>query len=219
MSKKIQTLCIYYVIFYVVWAVCELVIRGAIISFAPEDGALFPILFDWILKNLVWTVPAWILMGKFDENLYIKRKELFTNKVEPLKAVGIFAFVIFLASVNSIARNKGIVIAEDFNPAELLTYVFVGVSEEFVFRGLLLNATYQEDKPYLTIGINAVLFLLIHFPIWIYGGIFASVFTGFGFITILVLSVIFSWSFLECKNIWIPIGIHMLYDMLVTILA
>ena len=158
-------------------------------------------------------------MGKFDENLYIKRKQMFTNPIEPLKAVGIFAFVIFLASVNSIARNKGIVIAEDFNPAKLLSYVFVGVSEEFVFRGLLLNATYQEDKPYLIIGINAVLFLLIHFPIWIYSGIFASVFTGFGFITILVLSVIFSWSFLECKNILIPIGIHMLYDMLITILA
>ncbi len=219
MNSKIKTLCIYYAIFYIVWAVCELVIRGAIIQFAPEDGALFPILFDWILKNLVWTVPAWILMGKFDENLYIKRKQMFTNKVEPLKAVGVFAFVIFLASVNSIARNKGIAIAEDFNPAELLSYVFVGVSEEFVFRGLLLNATYQEDKPYLTIGINAVLFLLIHFPIWIYSGIFASVFTGFGFITILVLSVIFSWSFLECKNILIPIGIHMLYDMLITILA
>ena len=153
------------------------------------------------------------------KDLYIKRKAMFTNPVDPLKAVGFFALILVLSSANSILRNHGIVIAENFNPAELLTYVFVGISEEFVFRGLLLNATYQEDKPYLTIGINAILFLLIHFPIWIHSGIFVSVFTGFGFTTIIILSVIFSWSFLECKNIWIPIGIHMLYDMLITILA
>ena len=219
MNAKIKTLCIYYVILYAVWAFCELVIRGAVLGFVPEDGALFPILFDWILKNLVWTVPAWVLMGKLDENLYIKRKEMFTNKVDPLKAVGFLAMMLFLASANSIIRNHGIVIAEDFKPAELLTYVFVGVSEEFVFRGLLLNATYQEDKPYLTIGINAGLFLLIHFPIWIYNGIFVSIFTSFSFTSILILSVLFSWSFLECKNIWIPVVIHMLYDMLITILA
>ena len=219
MNSQTKTLCIYYVVFYAIWAICELVIRKAIISFAPEDGALFPILFDWILKNLVWTVPAWVLMGKLDNELHIKRKEMFTNRIDPLKAVGFFVLILVLSSANSILRNHGIMIAEDLNPAELLTFVFVGVTEEFVFRGLLLNATYQEDKPYLTIGINAVLFLLIHFPIWIYSGIFVSVFTGFGFTTIIILSVIFSWSFLECKNIWIPIGIHMLYDILITILA
>ena len=47
-----------------------------------------------------------------------------------------------------------------------------------------------------------------------YHGIFVSSFTHFGFIIILLLSVIFSTEFLRSKNILVPIALHMYWDLL-----
>ena len=69
-----------------------------------------------------------------------------------------------------------------------------------VFRGWLLNITVSEKRKWLPIMINAVMFLLIHFPIWIKSGVFIDSFT--------------SLNFLCSKSIWIPITLHMYWDLL-----
>lgn len=62
---------------------------------------------------------------------------------------------------------------------------------------------------------NAVMFLVIHFPIWIQEGVFISNFTSFGFLCILILSIVFSCTFLKSKNILVPVALHMYWDFLV----
>ena len=85
---------------------------------------------------------------------------------------------------------------------ESVTYLFNGVQ----FR---IHAFPIKD-----IIINAVMFLLIHFPIWIASGIFIDEFTSLNFLCVPALSIIFSWSFIKSKNIWIPITLHMYWDLL-----
>jgi membrane protease YdiL (CAAX protease family) len=46
--------------------------------------------------------------------------------------------------------------------------LFEGVTEEIVFRGFLLNALLKKVKLFFAIIINQIMFLIIHFPIWIY---------------------------------------------------
>ena len=93
--------------------------------------------------------------------------------------------------------------------------MFVGLTEETVFRGWLLNATIQEDKKWRSIIINAIMLLVIHFPVWIHTGVFISNITSFSFLSVLILSIIFSLTFIKSRNILIPIALHMYWDLLI----
>lgn len=117
--------------------------------------------------------------------------------------------------LGGVILQKGtLTISETFVISDLIIVLFVGITEEMVFRGWFLNATVGETKMWVPIGINAVLFLLIHFPVWIYEGHFIENFQNLGFLSIVLLSVLFSWTFLKSKSIWIPIFLHMYWDLL-----
>ena len=69
-------------------------------------------------------------------------------------------------------------------------------------------------KPWYAVLLNAALFLAIHFPIWIYRGQFnnISIMTNNG-IGVILLSIIFSWTFIKSKNIFVPILLHMIWNL------
>ena len=110
-------------------------------------------------------------------------------------------------------------VAESFGWGKIIIVLVVGISEEMVFRGWLLNSTLKnadkEWKKWIAVGINAVMFLVIHFPVWVYDGVFFRNFQSFAFVSIIVMSGIFSWLFIKTKNILVPVGLHMLYDLLI----
>ncbi len=66
----------------------------------------------------------------------------------------------------------------------------------------------------LLILLNGIMFLCIHFPIWIHSGMFISAFTGLGFLSIILFSVAASICFLKHKNLMLVVFIHMLYDFI-----
>lgn len=105
-------------------------------------------------------------------------------------------------------------ISSSFHYSYLIDVLFVGITEEVVFRGWLLNVTVNENRKWSPIIINAVMFLLIHFPIWIMSGEFIDAFVNLNFLCVPILSIIFSWSFIRSKSIWIPIALHMYWDLL-----
>ncbi len=207
----------FFVIFYLIWAIAELIIRPALNTIVPDGSVLSCLLFDGILKNLCWTLPAWILMTKFDQNLYIHKKELLTQKADLKEVIPVFLGVAGFCILNSVIAHRGFYFQLEDLP-ECTAFLFVGITEEFVFRGFLLNATLTDQNQPYAVAINAILFLSIHFPIWILYGNFMLYFQNFGFVMILLLSVFFSWCMLYFKNIWVSVGVHMLWDILVTLL-
>ena len=117
-----------------------------------------------------------------------------------------------------LANGGKLVINDTFGIDKIIIFLFVGVTEEFAFRGWLLNATIPRNEN-AAIAVNAVLFLAIHFPRWISEGIFISNFANRGFVSIIALSVIFSIIFIRSKNIILPITLHMLWDLLIFMLG
>ncbi|MDE6658249.1 MAG: CPBP family intramembrane metalloprotease, partial [Oscillospiraceae bacterium] len=208
---------IFLVLFYTVWTIAELVIRPSFSQIITDGSIIFQIVFDWILKNLCWTVPALILMKKFDEKLYINSKKLFTNPVNTKEVALVFLAEIAFCVLNSVISHKGFYFRAE-GLQECISFIFVGVTEEFVFRAWLLNSSMTEKNKNSAIALNAVLFLCIHFPIWIFYGNFIAYMTSFSFIMIILLSIFFSWTMLYFKNIWVTVGVHMLWDILVTVL-
>ncbi len=212
-NKKIA-LIIYTVIFYSIWAAFELVVKD-VLNLAIKNEVLCQLVKSGIIKNLVWTLPAIVLIRRFESDVFITLKEMFTTKVHYRNYLPVFAIFTVYGLVGSIVKNGKLDIAENFGAGEIIIVLFVGLTEEMVFRGWLLNATIREDKKWLYMIINAVMFLSIHFPKWIHTGTFIISFAGLQFLEVIVLSLVFSYAFIKSKNILVPITLHMYYDLLV----
>lgn len=216
-QKKIKFLIIYVIAFYALWAFNELLVFVKL-NLIIENEIAFAFIESGIIKNLVWTLPAIFLISYFKSDVYINLKEMFSAKVTWIKYLPLFIIFTACIVVSAIFQTGKLEIASSFGIDELIVVLFVGLTEEMVFRGWLLNATINEDKKWKYILINAIMFLAIHFPIWISNGIFISSFTSLGFLQIIILSIIFSCTFIKSESILVPIALHMYWDLLIFLL-
>jgi len=213
-KRQLSTLhiIIYLIIFFAVWSVRELVIQPVFLS--PLSDISSEIIGE-VIKLLVWTLPAVLLIRYFQNDMRIGLKEMFTTKPKWFKdAPIILVLVLIVPILQALVHGGGIAIDPNFNPVRLIgTVFFVGITEEIVFRGFLLNATLKKMKLWSAIALNAVLFYLIHIPIWIYQGQDITFFI-WAIITVIAYSVLFAYSFIKTKNIFVPIILHMVLNLL-----
>ena len=216
-SSKMLAFLIYAVFLYGFWTCKELLIEPAVTEILPE-GALHEILFG-LLKLAVWTVPALLLARRYSDEMQVGFREMFTSK-PPLKIVLISFLVYTLVSFPLLKLFKGtLALNPDFHIGTHLWLLIVGITEEAVFRGWMLNATAKKTNDAAALGLNALMFLAIHFPKWIDEGIFVQAFTGFGFLSIIAFSVVTGYIFLKTKNLLLPVLLHMWYDLMLSIFA
>lgn len=213
-QKKTTILIIYIIAFYTLWAVFEIVVKSMLSNIITND-ILCQLVKSGVIKNLIWTLPAILLIKYFNTEVYIPLNEMFAKKVNWLKYMPIFILFTIYILASVILINGNLVISDDFSKNDIIIVLFVGLTEEMVFRGWLLNATIHENKKWLYIFINGIMFLAIHFPKWFYDGIFISSFANFSFLGVMILSVIFSWTFIKSRNIFVPITLHMYWDLLI----
>lgn len=213
-QRKIRAVVFYLLVFYGLWSIGELVVFETIRQILDNE-ILSQFLIDAVIKNLVWTFPAVLLIHHFKEDVFITLKEMFSSKVNWLKYLPVFIlFTVYLLG-GAILQNGRLTVSSSFGLEDVFSLLFVGVTEELVFRGWLLNVTCKEKNKWRYILLNALMFLVIHFPIWIQQGVFIANFTGFGFLCLILLSVIFSWTFIKSKNILVPIALHTYWDLLI----
>lgn len=210
---KISVLIVYTLVFYAVWTAWELWVKGLITVSVPNEY-LSQLIKSGVIKNLVWTLPAILLVKRFDGEVYAGAKEMFTTKVNLIRYLPLFlVFTVYLLGGAFLLKGK-IAVSEAFGLEKLIVVLFVGITEETVFRGWLLNAALGERKKWLPVAANAVMFLLIHFPVWIHDGVFVENFRSFAFLSPLILGIIFGWTFIKSRSIWIPIALHTYWDLM-----
>lgn len=215
-TKHFKALLVYIIAFYGTWAVFELVIKDKIDKLINNE-IISQLIKSGLIKNLIWTLPAILLIKRFESDVHIKLKEMFAKKVNWLKYIPIFALFTGYILLSSYFANEKISVSDTFGICEIIIVLFVGITEEIVFRGWLLNSMLTEKRKWFPILINAFLFLAVHFPVWIYDGAFIDNFLNLGFMCIIILSAIFSFSFIKSKNILVPIFLHMYWDLLMFI--
>lgn len=214
-EKKLTVLhiIVYLIIFFVLWSIRELVIQSVFLS------PLNPIASELIgeaIKLLVWTLPAILLIRHFHNDMWISLKEMFTSKIQWSRDYYILLVIILIPIAQFI--RAGLASGEfgfnpDIVPIRLVGAVlFVGITEEIVFRGFLLNAFLKKMKMEYAIALDAVLFTLIHYPIWIYRGFEVSDIATAS-IQVVVISVGFAYSFIKTRNILVPIALHMMWNL------
>lgn len=155
-NKKNTALIIYIILFYAVWTLYTFYADGPV-GDSIKNAAVEQIVKEGIIKNLVWTLPAMLLVHHFSSDVYIKLKEMFCTKVKWLRYLPVFIlFTAYVLGSEYLSTGK-IEINKDFGAASIVIVLFVGITEEMVFRGWLLNATVKKEKQWLPIAVNAVL--------------------------------------------------------------
>ena len=204
-SKKIPALVIHAVLFYAFWACWALVIRPPIKE--AMNGSLLFELFGSAVKTLVWVVPALLLVKHFETECFVGLKQMFTQKV-PLKWVLLWSLIFAMMSGGTMLTgilHGTLHVNPEFTLTNKQWLLFVGFTEEAVFRGWMLNATAKNEKDWKMLLLNGVMFLCIHFPGWIQKGMFVSAFSGFGFLSIILFGVLAGYCFLKHKNLLLPV--------------
>ena len=74
---------------------------------------------------------------------------MFSSKVNWLKYLPVFIiFTIYLLG-GAILQNGKLTISNNFGFENVISLLFVGLTEELVFRGWLLNLTVKENKKWM----------------------------------------------------------------------
>ena len=207
------TIVVYLIIFFIIWSIRELVVQPV---FLTPLGAFPSEIIGGIIKLTVWTLPAILLIRHFQDDMWTNLKEMFTTKIQWSRDYYFLIAIVALPIVRAaqawhLYGEFGI--HPDFVPIRLLGgVVFVGITEEIVFRGFLLNAFLKKMKTHYAVALDAVLFTLIHYPIWIYRGFAVSELLPTS-IFVVVISVCFAYSFIKTKNILIPMALHMVWNL------
>ena len=146
--------------------------------------------------------------------MFSKKEEMYSLNKKCWIFVPIMLLFTVYITISEYLTNGTLAINESFGISTVVEVSSIAIGEEMVFRGLFLNALLKDKKKYLTVFINSLMFLAIHFPVWIQSGTFISTFTGGGFITVLLLSCIFSFAFINTKSIWTSVFLHFGWDLL-----
>lgn len=209
--SKRHALIAYIVGFYSIWTLWEFWVKPFINNTIETEWIAQLIKFG-IVKNLVWTLPAVLLVNYFKADVFVGLKEMFTGKIPLRKYLPVFLIFTVYLLIGAFLQKGRLAVNETFGINELIIVLFVGITEEMVFRGWLLNAAASGRKKWVPVIVVSLLFLFIHFPVWIYEGCLIENSRNFAFLSPLVLGIIFGWIFLKSKNIWIPILLHMYWD-------
>lgn len=205
-SKLRTALIIYALILYGLWSLLELYLKHqiGIDEFTKEV----------YIKLVLWLLPAIVIHFCFSDDMFIKKEEMYLLR----KSCWIFVPIMLLFStyilISEYLTNGKITISESFGISTIVEVFSIAISEEMVFRGVFLNAILKNKKKYLAVFINSLMFLAVHFPVWIQSDVFISVFTSGGFITVLLVSFIVSFVFIKTKSIWTAIFLHFWWDLL-----
>ena len=204
-----------YIALFIIWGLLEV----SIVPFMEKYFDVYYIEFikEVFLKTLIWLIPATLLCKQYHQILSIQNKSSFSINVNWLKVVLVLCLFTAYHVISTYVQNGIVSIDDAFKITDVLIAISVGISEEMVFRGWLLNVSLQ-DKNWVTIFINGLLFLFIHFPVWIRHDMLGAYMMSGSFLQIIVLSVIFSYAFIKSKNIMVPILLHAYWDFLCFIL-
>jgi uncharacterized protein len=207
-----RTFILYLLIFYFVWALKELWIINYFLLFGGTTFALLNVM----TKVLVWIFPIWIYvkyylninpMKYFNMNINVK-KGLIWGVILSLIVGLYFTIVVYL--VNHSAFHF-LLPLDDY----LDEFLVVGITEEMVFRGLILTEINKRISFWKANVMTSLLFLLIHYPIWIHNGEF---FNFWNHPYIFLIGLIFGFIYKKIGSLWSVVLLHSFYDLFVNMM-
>lgn len=200
------------VLFYVAWTVKELWLIEYIYSF----GNILSPLLEAFVKSMVWVVPSWLFIKYYIHNNPVRYLKINEN----VKKGIIWGFVLslvlggFLLLEASIFDDASFHFSLSFDDY-LNTFLMAGLAEEIVFRGVILQELNKRLSFWKANVITALLFLVIHYPIWIYNDI---IFHFGSHIYVFMIGLLFGLIFKKTGSLWTVILLHASHNFFLSII-
>ena len=121
---KLPVLAVYLMLLYGIWTVWEFFVKPNI-GVVIQNEYLSQFVKSGVIKNLVWTLPAILLIKHFESDMYVGLREMFTTKVRWVWYLPVFLlFIIYLIGGAALTKGK-IAISETFGFADVIVVLFV----------------------------------------------------------------------------------------------
>jgi uncharacterized protein len=207
-----KTLTLYLLIFYFIWALKEL----WLINYFHSFGEITYALLNASAKVLVWIVPVCIFvkyffntspLNYFNLNINVKRG-LFWGIVLSLLVGLYFTIVVYIVNDKTF---HFLLPLDDY----LDEFLVVGIAEEMMFRGFILKEINRKLSFWKANVITSLLFLLIHYPIWIHN---AEFFVVWNHLDIFLIGFIFGFIYKKTGSLWSVLLLHSFYDLFVNMM-
>jgi len=203
--------------FFVLWFVIQVFINVPIMNLT--SGWTEELLTDAV-KMLIWLgVGFFMIFHTKKDQFEVERPFQLNLKFKPLY-VTLAAILVYMLASAFIQRHSISVVAS-FKPTMLLQdFLIVGLCEETMFRGYLLNRLRKiVPTEQSALIIQAVLFALIHLPKYLTTYPALSLITIMGqLVTVAILGYLFGWLFLKSRSLWPSIIVHSVWDLLIVLL-
>lgn len=203
--------------FFVLWFVIQVFINVPIINLT--SGWTEELLTDAV-KMVIWLGVGFFMIFHTKKDQFIINWPFHINlNFKPLY-ITLIAIVAYMLATAFIQRHS-IGIVATFKPTMLLQdFLIVGICEETVFRGYLLNRLAKiVDSEQTALVIQAILFALIHLPRYLTTYPALSFLTIMGqLVTVALLGYLFGWLFLKSRSLWPGIIVHSVWDLLIVLL-
>ena len=211
-NSDVSVLIGYLVLFYLAWTIKELWLIEYIYSF----GEIISPLLEALVKSLIWIVPAWIYIKLYLHSIPISFLKMNVNVKNGL-LWGIFlslllgAFLILEAYLfNGVSFHFSLSFDDYLN-----TLLMAGLAEETVFRWVILPVFYKFMTFLKANLITALLFLVIHYPIWIYNDI---IFQSGSHIYVFIIGLLFGFVYKKTGSLWSVIILHAFHNYILSII-
>lgn len=198
--------------FYFIWTLKELWFVQSVYLFGGATSSLL----NGLVKIFVWAVPVYIII-KFQLNsnpiTYLK---LNVNIRKGLTwGIGL-SFLMGIYLVINTMINKELPSSFSLTYCEVLnTVLLAGLLEEVMFRGFILQELHKRLEFWKANALTALLFVAIHYPVWI------RLDTFFHFEThlyIFLVGLLFGFVYKRTGSLWAAIILHSAHNFFLTIL-
>lgn len=85
----------------------------------------------------------------------------------------------------------------------LILFLFVGVGEEIMFRGYIVNELLKSGSKFWVLTISSLIFMLAHV---------GTYFCFLDFVDVFLAGVLLGYLYITFDSLWLPIGFHFMWD-------
>ncbi|MEN2768626.1 CPBP family intramembrane glutamic endopeptidase [Ornithinibacillus xuwenensis] len=205
---------LYFLSFYSLWCIREL----WFVQYIDLMDSVLNAIISAIIKIIIWILPVILIVRTVEKQNVLSYLGLRDHYKKGLiwTVWGTTALILYFFILNLIVLENDIGFNLSIN--ELLnTVLLVGITEEIVFRGFLLRKLMDSNSFWQANILTSLLFVSIHFPIWIYKGLFELPYILASMATAFVLGIIFGFIYRKSNSLWSVIILHSLYNFLVSI--
>lgn len=208
-TRDARNLFLYFAAFYIVWIIRVIYIGPHFIERFINNPLVYAILNEG-MRITVWIIPVILFLRYIDFKKPVSFLKLDKDVARKI-LIGVLISVVFLIWV--ILRDYCIMHRQiNFNIGigKWMTVLVVGFAEEILFRGFLLQKVEAAKGFWKANFISAFMFMLAHFPSYIYHANNNMIIEG---INIFVMGVIFGYILKRTRSLWPGIVSHSIYDL------